>query len=141
MIKYIVILKWWKCNVKSLGPDCTWCKVLSQAGFWWSAFALFYFLTVVCLENEIMYGSSFEISDEALSPDFVIPIGKSKIEREGKWWLNLELQVLCMSRIVPWWTKILILLFVEICWNSTWSSLIWINCLDTYILQHLKHPI
>ena len=45
--------------------------------------ALFYFLTVVCLENEIMYGSSFEISDEALSPDFVIPIGKSKIEREG----------------------------------------------------------
>ena len=46
--------------------------------------ALFYFLTVVCLENEIMYGSSFEISDEALSPDFVIPIGKSKIEREGK---------------------------------------------------------
>ena len=53
--------------------------------------ALFYFLTVVCLENEIMYGSSFEISDEALSPDFVIPIGKSKIEREGKWWLNIEL--------------------------------------------------
>ena len=47
-------------------------------------YALFYFLTVVCLENEIMYGSSFEISDEALSPDFVIPIGKSKIEREGE---------------------------------------------------------
>lgn len=39
---------------------------------------------VVCLENEIMYGSPFEISDEALSPDFLIPIGKSKIEREGK---------------------------------------------------------
>lgn len=42
------------------------------------------FFVVVCLENEIMYGSSFEISDEALSPDFLIPIGKSKIEREGR---------------------------------------------------------
>lgn len=31
-----------------------------------------------------MYGSPFEISDEALSPDFLIPIGKSKIEREGR---------------------------------------------------------
>lgn len=41
-------------------------------------------IAVVCLENEIMYGSSFEISDEALSPDFLIPIGKSKIEREGR---------------------------------------------------------
>ncbi|KAK3109187.1 hypothetical protein FSP39_024835 [Pinctada imbricata] len=39
---------------------------------------------VVVLENEIMYGSSFEMSDEALSPDFVIPIGKCKIERQGK---------------------------------------------------------
>lgn len=38
---------------------------------------------VVFLENEIAYGESFEISEEALSPDFVIPIGKAKIEREG----------------------------------------------------------
>jgi len=38
---------------------------------------------VVVLENEIMYGRSFEMSDEALSPDFVLPIGKAKIEREG----------------------------------------------------------
>ncbi|XP_076447802.1 pyruvate dehydrogenase E1 component subunit beta, mitochondrial-like [Babylonia areolata] len=38
---------------------------------------------VVFLENEIMYGTSFEISDEAASPDFVLPIGKAKIEREG----------------------------------------------------------
>ncbi|XP_013775312.1 pyruvate dehydrogenase E1 component subunit beta, mitochondrial-like [Limulus polyphemus] len=39
---------------------------------------------VVFLENEIMYGTSFEISDEVLSKDFLIPIGKAKIEREGK---------------------------------------------------------
>jgi len=39
---------------------------------------------VVCLENELMYGINMEMSDEALSPDFVIPIGKAKIEREGK---------------------------------------------------------
>lgn len=38
---------------------------------------------VVFLENEIAYGESFEISEEALSPDFVLPIGKAKIEKEG----------------------------------------------------------
>ncbi|KAK6177272.1 hypothetical protein SNE40_015401 [Patella caerulea] len=39
---------------------------------------------VVCLENEILYGLPFEMSDEAMGEDFVIPIGKAKIEREGK---------------------------------------------------------
>lgn len=39
---------------------------------------------VVFLENEIMYGASFPLSKEAQSDDFVIPIGKCKIEREGK---------------------------------------------------------
>lgn len=39
---------------------------------------------VVVLENELMYGTAFEVSDEVLSKDFVIPIGKAKIEREGK---------------------------------------------------------
>lgn len=38
---------------------------------------------VIVLENEIMYGESFHLSEEAMSPDFVIPIGKAKIEREG----------------------------------------------------------
>lgn len=38
---------------------------------------------VVFLENEIAYGESFEISEEALSSDFILPIGKAKIEREG----------------------------------------------------------
>ena len=35
---------------------------------------------VVFLENEIMYGQSFEVP---VSEDFVIPIGRAKIEREG----------------------------------------------------------
>lgn len=38
---------------------------------------------VVFLENELLYGQSFEISSEALDSDFLIPIGKAKIERIG----------------------------------------------------------
>lgn len=38
---------------------------------------------VVVLENEILYGVTFPVSDEALSKDFLIPIGKAKIERQG----------------------------------------------------------
>ncbi len=38
---------------------------------------------VVVLENEIMYNSIFEVSEEAQSTDFLIPIGKAKIEKEG----------------------------------------------------------
>lgn len=40
--------------------------------------------SVVVLENELMYGTTFDMSDEALSADFLIPIGKAKIEREGR---------------------------------------------------------
>lgn len=39
---------------------------------------------VVCLENEILYGVQYPMSDQALSSDFVLPIGKAKIERAGK---------------------------------------------------------
>lgn len=39
---------------------------------------------VVFLENENLYGQKFEISEQALDKDFVIPIGKAKIMREGK---------------------------------------------------------
>lgn len=38
---------------------------------------------VVVLENEIMYGVSFPVSQEVLDKDYVIPIGQAKIEREG----------------------------------------------------------
>ena len=39
---------------------------------------------VVVLENEILYGQLFPLSAEAQSKDFVLPIGKAKIERSGK---------------------------------------------------------
>jgi pyruvate dehydrogenase E1 component beta subunit len=39
---------------------------------------------VVVLENEILYNETQTLSTEAQSPDFLIPIGKAKIEREGK---------------------------------------------------------
>ena len=39
---------------------------------------------VVFLENEIMYGQSFNVSDAVLKNDFVLPIGKAKVEKEGK---------------------------------------------------------
>merc|ERR1719189_1732221 len=38
---------------------------------------------VVVLEHELLYGVSFPMSDEAQSDNFVIEIGKAKIEREG----------------------------------------------------------
>lgn len=38
---------------------------------------------VVVLENEIEYNASHPISEEALSQDFLIPIGVAKVERPG----------------------------------------------------------
>jgi pyruvate dehydrogenase E1 component subunit beta len=36
---------------------------------------------VIFLENEILYGQQFEVPED---PDFVLPLGKAKIERPGK---------------------------------------------------------
>lgn len=38
---------------------------------------------VVFLENELLYGVPFEVSDDVLSKDFVLPIGKAKVEKAG----------------------------------------------------------
>jgi len=38
---------------------------------------------VVFLENEILYNEQYPLSVEAQSPDFLIPLGKAKIEVEG----------------------------------------------------------
>ncbi|KAJ2608237.1 pyruvate dehydrogenase E1, beta subunit [Coemansia sp. RSA 1365] len=38
---------------------------------------------VVVLENELMYGVSFNSSADITSKDFIIPLGKAKIAREG----------------------------------------------------------
>lgn len=38
---------------------------------------------VVYLENELMYGREFELTKEIMAEDFLIPIGKAKIMKEG----------------------------------------------------------
>mmetsp|Transcript_7615 Transcript_7615/g.10940 ORF Transcript_7615/g.10940 Transcript_7615/m.10940 type:complete len:360 (+) Transcript_7615:74-1153(+) len=50
---------------------------------------------VVILEHELMYGVSFPMSDEAQSKDWVIPIGKAKIEREGS-----DVTIITFSKMV-----------------------------------------
>jgi len=50
---------------------------------------------VVVLEHELLYGTSFPLSDEAQSKEFVIPIGKAKTEREGK-----DVTIVTFSRCV-----------------------------------------
>ncbi len=47
---------------------------------------------VVCLEHELMYGSSFDVPDD---PDFTVPIGKAKIMREGS-----DVTITAFSRMV-----------------------------------------
>lgn len=39
---------------------------------------------VVFLENEMVYGQQFPVSDNVLDKEFVLPIGKAKIQRVGK---------------------------------------------------------
>ncbi|EPS26509.1 hypothetical protein PDE_01446 [Penicillium oxalicum 114-2] len=50
---------------------------------------------VVVLENELMYGQAFPMSEAAQKNDFVLPIGKAKIERAGK-----DLTIVSLSRCV-----------------------------------------
>ena len=50
---------------------------------------------VVFLENELMYGQSFPMSEAAQKDDFVLPFGKAKVERSGK-----DLTIVTMSRCV-----------------------------------------
>lgn len=50
---------------------------------------------VVVLEHELLYGTSFPMSDEAQSQDWVIPIGKAKIEREGS-----DVTIVAFSKMV-----------------------------------------
>jgi pyruvate dehydrogenase E1 component beta subunit len=50
---------------------------------------------VVVLENEILYGHEFEMPDEAMSPEFVLPLNKAAIRREGK-----DVTIVAYSRMV-----------------------------------------
>jgi len=38
---------------------------------------------VVFLENELLYGQSFQVDDEAMDPAYLLPIGQAHIERQG----------------------------------------------------------
>ncbi|CAI5465671.1 unnamed protein product [Closterium sp. Yama58-4] len=50
---------------------------------------------VVVLENEILYGEAFPVSPQAQDPNFTVPIGKAKVEREGK-----DVTLVAFSRMV-----------------------------------------
>lgn len=50
---------------------------------------------VVFLENELMYGQAFEVADSIMGKDFVLPIGKAKIQREGK-----HISIITFSKMV-----------------------------------------
>lgn len=50
---------------------------------------------VVVLENELLYGTPFPMSDAAQKNDFVIPIGEAKVEREGT-----DITIVTFSRMV-----------------------------------------
>jgi pyruvate dehydrogenase E1 component beta subunit len=50
---------------------------------------------VVVLENEIMYGKSFPREESIMDKDFVLPIGKAKVEKEGN-----QVTIVTFSRMV-----------------------------------------
>lgn len=50
---------------------------------------------VCVLENELMYGQSFSVEDEVMSHDFVLPIGKAHVAREGH-----DVTVVAFSKMV-----------------------------------------
>ncbi|KAJ1439659.1 thiamine diphosphate-binding protein [Ochromonadaceae sp. CCMP2298] len=50
---------------------------------------------VVYLENELLYGTPFPCSDEAQGTDFLIPIGKAKVERAGT-----DVSIVTFSKLV-----------------------------------------
>lgn len=39
---------------------------------------------VVFLENEMLYGVQYPVSDQVLDKEFTVPIGKAKVQRPGK---------------------------------------------------------
>ena len=38
---------------------------------------------MVFLENEMMYADTFEVNENVMNKDFLSPIGKAKVMREG----------------------------------------------------------
>jgi len=50
---------------------------------------------VVFLENEMMYGVEFDTTPEMMDADFLIPLGKAKVERKGN-----DLTIVAVSKMV-----------------------------------------
>ena len=48
---------------------------------------------VIFLENEILYGEAFPISEQVLDKDFTLPIGKAKVRLQALLSLNPRLVV------------------------------------------------
>ncbi|PWA70576.1 hypothetical protein CTI12_AA290000 [Artemisia annua] len=55
---------------------------------------------VVFLENELLYGESFPVSDEVLDSNFCLPIGKAKVERKG-----IDVTITAYSKMVSFALK------------------------------------
>ena len=53
---------------------------------------------MIVLENELLYGVAFPMSDAAQKDDFLIPIGKAKVEREGT-----DVTIVTFSKMVGGW--------------------------------------
>ncbi|KAM4107761.1 hypothetical protein ACJW30_04G169200 [Castanea mollissima] len=58
---------------------------------------------VIFLENELLYGESFPVSAEAVDSSFCLPIGKAKIELEGK-----DVTITAFSKMVGYALKVLL---------------------------------
>lgn len=78
------------------------------------------FLLVVMLENELLYGVAFELSEQAQSKDFVVPIGKAKIERPGK------LRIVCFC--INWAAWGLMGFFSEYCHRGAHKNISSLKC-------------
>lgn len=52
---------------------------------------------VVFLENEIMYGETFEVDPKVMDKEFLVPVGKAKIMREGK-----DVTIVTFSKMVKY---------------------------------------
>lgn len=56
---------------------------------------------VVFLENEMLYGQAFPVTPQILDKDFVLPIGKAKVMREGK-----DVTLIAFSKMVGYNLKV-----------------------------------
>jgi len=52
---------------------------------------------VVFLENEIMYSDVFEVDDKIMGMDYLAPIGKAKVMREGT-----DVTIVAFSKMVKY---------------------------------------